>query len=454
MEGAGTKIDPVFLQAAALRDRIDLRAALIALFVILSFTVKFLTVFLKSYLPFSLALAGTGLLFIFFLPMESNRAMSFFSSWLLTSIYIFIKHLGGKRHFSDYLTLFILFTGMVLLAYSGKQSRAFRLAFSAILGFSHFYAASVWVQVLLPGLYNHFLALLPEANRAAILKAGQEGAFYTGFSSNAGFTAGHIVCGILVLLTGWEAARKRGPYRIGRGLGLAFLALSLLMTGRRAHILFLLMALAGLYILPYRGARRISRLAKTLFASLTGLVAAVIFMEPLSRFPFFSRFNQTIRDFLMGQDVSTGRRLLYQHAWRSFLSRPLLGIGWGEFRYTTIGQVTIKTEMEVHNIYLQLLTEAGILGLFFLGLAFYLTLQASIRGIHRARAEEGDKAWLPYLRYSLAYQLFFLLYGLTSNPLYEPIFLMMYFFAAAISLAYARSWQHKSREGLRGELEA
>jgi len=136
-------------------------------------------------------------------------------------------------------------------------------------------------------------------------------------------------------------------------------------------------------------------------------------------------------------DISSGRSGLYNQAWKLFLANPWFGIGRGNFRYTLIGTVTVNTAMEVHNVYLQLLCEIGILGFLLVIIPVVAMFVQTLLAIRRLKAED-KKAWFPLLSYSLAYQVFFLLYGLTGNPFFDPIFLMMYFFSGAITTAYLR----------------
>lgn len=417
--------------------QVDLKSWLIALFVALSFLVKFITVLLGSYFLFAMALLATGFLLVLFIPLQLKKGITFAFLWWLSYLYILLSHSGKRQYFSDYLTLFVFFAGIALLLCSGGESRNFQPACKVIFVLSLFYAASVWLQVLFPSLYNLYLTRLPLSNQTAILAASQDQAYYTGFSSNAGFTAGHLISGILLLLSDKENFLVKRT-RIQRGITLVFLLASLLMTGRRAPTLFMLIALAGIYILPQKGASLLRRISKVLLLSFVALLIAFLFMDRLVGLPFFARISESLNAFLSGQDISSGRSALFSHAWSTFLANPFFGIGWGNFRTTTIGQVTIMTQMDVHNIYLQLLCETGFVGFMLIMTAFMVTLGSTLKSVRGLQSESRGGAWLSLLRYSLGYQLFFLLYGLTGNPLYEPIFLMMYFFSSAIVLAYRR----------------
>ena len=59
----------------------------------------------------------------------------------------------------------------------------------------------------------------------------------------------------------------------------------------------------------------------------------------------------------MGEDISTGRFDLYEIAYKAFSQSPIFGIGAGLFKEVT------HAYTDVHNAYLQVLCEQGIIGL-------------------------------------------------------------------------------------------
>ncbi|MCO5397331.1 PglL family O-oligosaccharyltransferase [Ralstonia soli] len=72
----------------------------------------------------------------------------------------------------------------------------------------------------------------------------------------------------------------------------------------------------------------------------------------------------------MGQRMQEGaglRPLLWKHAWHMFLAHPWLGGGWGDYAWNqfvqtdTVGQVEMS--LNAHNIVLDLLAKAGVVGL-------------------------------------------------------------------------------------------
>jgi O-antigen ligase len=422
---------------------IDTTELSIAFFVFLSFCIQFFTHIIGSNVLLILILLLTGLM-IFFLNFHKTNIYFFLSFlWLAALVAVTLSYFQTGLYISKYMDLFVFFAGILLIQFAGDNSDSFNLSRKVIIFFSFFYAVSIWVQVLAPSVYLHFANLLPESNRLEVVKWGQTGAYFTGFSSNPAFTAGHLVCGIFLLVA--ESIQKpKFKIQLNRVFPFAFLLLSLFLTGKRSHMLFLLVAVLSMYILPHKGRAFFIKIRNTIFILVFLLLLFLVFRKQLMTIPLFSRIIQSIADFLEGTDISSGRLPLYRHAWGLFKENPWFGIGWGNFRETTIGAVTLKTKMETHNIYLQLLAETGIVGFSFIVTPMLIMFYTTIRRIRQCVRYEKIGSWIALMYYSLAYQVFFLLYGVTGNGVYDPNFLMMYLFSAAITMSYMRYLQQES----------
>ncbi len=111
-------------------------------------------------------------------------------------------------------------------------------------------------------------------------------------------------------------------------------------------------------------------------------------------------------------DISTGRFELYRKILDATSSQNIIfGNGLGNLS-NTIGTSS-------HNIYLQLLYEQGLLGLFLYIIFFLNNILLTIKRIRIT------KRILPF--YSLMVQVLFLIYGMTGNPLYNIFFMFNYF---------------------------
>ena len=126
-----------------------------------------------------------------------------------------------------------------------------------------------------------------------------------------------------------------------------------------------------------------------------------LFWDYLIDIPMFSRINILINNLNSGSEADL-RVSLYALAWSHFIENPLFGIGWGNFRFTVIGTITKDTEFEVHNIYLQLLCETGIIGFLLIVIPIIGFFIFTLLHIKKMKEEDED-SWFVLLIYSLTY---------------------------------------------------
>lgn len=130
-----------------------------------------------------------------------------------------------------------------------------------------------------------------------------------------------------------------------------------------------------------------------------------------------------IARFVDNDNPLTYRDVIYGNIFEKFWSSPLFGTGTASaFSLLGIGG---------HNIYLTVLMENGILGFIVfisvLGYSFFSTVQL----ILKFGAYEYHQR-IPFLLFSLYIQVFFLVYGMSGNPLYDNYILYYYLFSIFI----------------------
>ncbi len=131
---------------------------------------------------------------------------------------------------------------------------------------------------------------------------------------------------------------------------------------------------------------------------------------------FFSRFTT---DTMSNSRIDT----LWIPAVKIFMENPVLGAGWRNYKYLFQNYSTFNRPADAHNIYLQILCETGIVGfVFFLFLFWMITGYSykTMKNIFRNISRETDIC----ATFLFGIQIFFYLYGITGNPLYDlPLFL-------------------------------
>ena len=399
-----------------------------------SFLVQYFTGIFGTYVPYValLLLALAVLVYSSGFVLRFSQRLTSSAWWIPALAAIFISVVNGGFIMSSNMELITYVICALFLFGSGKDEAVFERPLRVIKSFAFFYAVSVWIQLLLPPVYDIFLGLLTPTVQANIQAFEANRSSYTGFSTNVGFTAGHVCAGLMLCFS--QFFSKQHLNRKKLIFEILFLMATLFLTNKRGHMLALFIVAVVIYLVSAQGSTRFTRFNKILVIGVIGLVVLLLGGEALSFIPGFNRIAETITGLMVGEDVTSGRSGLYEFAKQMIRQHTWDGIGWGQFRLNTIGNVTVSTQLDVHNIYLQSLCEMGIICFVFLMIALAAFLIKTYKLITAEnKKQEGDPVIKMLLLFSLAYQIFFLIYGLTGNPLYDHNYIILYMFACAIS---------------------
>lgn len=202
-------------------------------------------------------------------------------------------------------------------------------------------------------------------------------------------------------------------------LGILFVlsAIALVMTQKRAHTLFGVMAiLAGYYFCNVTGRSRKSlrflKIAMIICLLAVGIEIAAVYSTQLSQ--LLERFAAA------GEDKSSiARKAMRDMAFELFKSSPVNGIGWGAYGYQY--KIVFKSTftLDAHNVYVQMLCETGVVGfcIFIATIAYTLLNAVSCTKLKNLSVEE----YIAVI-YALMIQIFVLLYSITGNCIYDITF--------------------------------
>lgn len=109
---------------------------------------------------------------------------------------------------------------------------------------------------------------------------------------------------------------------------------------------------------------------------------------------------------------------LFKTAINMFMGSPIIGKGTLSF--------SVLNDNNAHNIYLQLLSENGLIGFLTFTSAFFVSISLTIKQCKQELYETTQRGKLP-AAFSLYFQIFFLMYGLTGNGLYDLFIIGAYF---------------------------
>lgn len=392
-----------------------------------------------------LTLLSLTLVLLIFHYIISNKSITIYRieiMWFLFLVYFVFNILYQGRFMKIHILDIFIFTFIFLLLLLYKVNvNYFITAFKAIFIFSFVYALSAIFQYLYMDLYSKYVLYRFNDNQIEeILRLIRNGN-YTGFTNQTAYLAGFLVFGIGVVVILYKNIVKKF-YHILFIISIPLLFYSLLLTGKRAHLLFMFISL----IITFLFSTEIKKFFNQFMKVIIGIgffLLAIIFIfanyTPNVESQFgkvYFRIESTIEGFIAGEDVTSGRVYLYEHALNLFNEAPILGIGWRGFYESSLGVINLNKLSHPHNIYIQLLTELGIVGfLLFMIPVVYAFIRTIKLLMNTNTLFKYDLRWKVALQYSLFIQSFFLLYGITGNLLTDHIFLLMYFFAVTITLS-------------------
>lgn len=239
-----------------------------------------------------------------------------------------------------------------------------------------------------------------------------------------------LIFGSIVFQYGFKNVKKR--YIVF----FLFSVLALVLTTKRGPLIFSMVSIFITYILVDK--KRISdRFIKALSIALTLLMAFYLlsdYIPELSK--FIARFSE---------DGDSGRSVMYLLALKMFFVNPIFGQGTGAYRiqyFSSLAKDSDHMYLNAHNVYLQLLAENGIIGLILFLYASIFVLNKSIKLLRRFHMENNNNEIIMYI--TVAFQIYFLLYCLTGNPLYDSMMYIPYFIFCSVGYSfYIRGYYEK-----------
>lgn len=247
--------------------------------------------------------------------------------------------------------------------------------------------------------------------------------YHAGFANHYSENAMYIVTTFIIIVAQFLVATDRLKKR-WLSIQMLIVAFALVATTKRAHVLFGVVALICAYYL-FKPEKRMTRSFKILLASAVGLIVLYLLSFSVPEISaIFERFSHIGSD-----EESNTRFMMWALALKNFKENPLIGIGWNGYKYQFyhfLYNPAVRAEryayLNAHNVYLQLLCETGILGfLIFMSGAielFVRTLKLLKKNI-RDSFSIGSKGTIFFV---LTMQIFFWLYSLTGNCLYDTMF--------------------------------
>lgn len=356
--------------------------------------------------------------------------------WILPLI-LLIVHLLFNFNPDIIRDILVWIIGITLISKRFSLTEAYSLVTKLYLWAGAIYAASILFQYFWPSIYFDSIWPLFKSNYGIVILQLWRSSLTipTGLTHQIGFTIGYVVVGVGTLFfTNKDNHKLRRMF-----LALLFLT-ALLLSKKRMHFVASIFCLVFVYLISVPINKGVNRLIKVAVLSAIVLFITIKISEIYNIDNVFNRLQNSILLLQEGKNIATSRSILSEEAINIWRNYPIFGVGWRGFASLGYDYTT------VHNIFLQLLCETGILGLICfispLIYSFIVTFMAVI-------AHRGHKDLMyNYLCFSMYYQAFFLLYCFTGNPLYDYSYIIPLFIAIAISNDYRQRGQRDLFENI------
>lgn len=295
---------------------------------------------------------------------------------------------------------------------------------------------AIWTMAILTCIYAFSTILLGLNIDLGLSQLGNlfrnGGTIYKGDMVSAGLTAHYSHNGMYISLgiVVWFAISCYTKKKLHYAITVAFVV-ALLLTQKRGPLIAVALAIVLAYFIINLG-----QMKKKIARIFVGVIAAVAlcYVVYLANPSLFSVFDR-----LFGEDGLSNREYLWDYAVQLFKANILLGAGWGYYPANInidINNVSVSS-IHAHNIYLEILADTGIIGFICIIIPMAFTLASTIKIVKYINKKNlKTSMFLAPLVFSLTYQIFFLVYGLSGNPIYDYQMLVPYMLSVAFAVYF------------------
>ena len=385
---------------------------------VISFRCNPTIIFKKTFVEYLLVLTFLALVVILFLKNGKLKIEPFELILLLYPLLFFSDFQVSK--------LFIYtVVGTIYYFVMQRDYKYSKYVFYPLLLFSIFTSIISWIAVFFPDFYiSKILTLFNDSQ--SLISSFKYRNMNMGFTNHYSRNSFYITVGIIIVFCNIFSSRQVKKNKILKYCILIFLLLTEFIVAKRGLTLFLFISI---FLFIQNTEKDVNEKIKK---SLKYIVLIVLFV--LIGYMFIPSVANLINRIVLSfdsEDISTGRFGLYKIAIIMFISSPILGKGWGSF----LKQVSGTTFQAVHNDYLQVLAETGIIGFLIIiipNFIYYLKTKKQLKSMYNNFQEFSSVVmWL--ISFSYVYQLFIILYSLTGYPHFSYEQLLLYYISITIS---------------------
>lgn len=391
------------------------------------------------------ALLGVCVLFylcaIRFKPHLSKEKSIFFFLAMMISLFVFCgSDKEGTLQYAIGMDLCVL----IAVLYEPREIQYFK-AMKIFCFFSTAFSLYSILAFVFPEIYQIFVKpIISEGSviyNEELLRSG----YGVALGANVAFIDYIVVTGLIFSLSCFFAKQSITKFKILDILSMIICFLGMLCANRKGE---LLAALITVYFIYRDHMKKSNKIEKAKTRRIVGvmiiftLLLVVYLAQKGYLLRFYLFFNKIARNLSNDRvDISSGRIAIWKYAWSVFKQNPVLGIGWENF-FVKIPEYDVDT-VKVHNNFLQLLCETGVIGFVLIAIPMIVLL---IWSYHYMKRYSYSKQNYPLIRIayttSFGIQFFFFVLDFLDPCIYKMHFWPIYAISI-MSLVFARTYEKK-----------
>lgn len=382
--------------------------------------------FIDKYFLYIISLI-TFVIIIFFIKIKDIYISWGDLFWELLIVYYIFSFLYAKEIITSIKFVFVLQLYCIIKIIISNKLNWQKEWILLLTMFSSVHVIGTFLQAFFPSIIDRIALRILDSNQLFIRSDLSMNNLYAGITGQTGSNAFFIVIFICVFLC---AALVKKDKRIVTGIFAFFGFWMLTFTGKRGALVGVLCGMIVVFFTYYKKSWK--NILKIL--GIGALIASILIISykflPTVTFIFDRLLNTT-------GDYTSGREDIYAILWQQAINSPILGNG--------IGSTAIYLSRSIvgtgHNIYLQTLSESGVIGLGLLLLCFGYYFFITIKTLRKTIDFKNDSKIL-YLLVSLFFQTVFLVMGLTGNTYFDNTQLLVYMIMVSIPISLKREASH------------
>lgn len=391
----------------------------------------------------------------------------------LMILFLLLSNCIGKKLYISYKILpcyylWIVFSFFAVVSFQNNRVGTVRIICCILLGLfaarnTGWIKSSISILGSITGLnvfFTYFFFVFPQLYSVMINiygyvpsgtsngTAGYRAGIANHYSQNGIFISVFLILTVVLLLARLMSENRK--LKQNKTLVIIIIAafVALLLTGKRGVLIWSVAALVITYLLSSK--RKLGKIMRLAFIALAAIIALQILSEVVPAVAYvFERFQSA------GEDTASLERFaMWELAIEKFKENPIFGNGFWSFRTfyaDNLASIWHPSEaryqhLDAHNVYIQVLCETGIVGEIIYLLAVGLLLKKTIQIVRQTNRLETVELRFGAM-FSLAIQVFYCLYSLTGNCLYDVVF-YFYALAAAMTLAIDKKMKQCEKKSM------